>query len=131
MAKEDLPNPGELSPGEKQIIDANFETHLLDADVGNSLMPALTFARVGMPENINPLETYEEYLRAKAAESKNPDAYYGYVMGKSDPAVVQEYNAMVRVFNEELEETKRKKDSQRLQEAIKKMLEFLRTERKR
>ncbi|MEK7546664.1 MAG: hypothetical protein AAB536_00575 [Patescibacteria group bacterium] len=128
--EEKLPNQAELSEGEKDVLDINFKTHALDADVGNSLMKVSMYADAGRFEDITPVQTYEEYLAEKASAASNPGAYYDYVISRSDPVLVQEYNARIRAFNEELENIKRERDGQKVRDFFKKMMEFLGTKKR-
>ncbi len=123
------PNKGELSESEKEVLDMNFAAHALSEDVGNSLSSILMRKFGGGLESIAPIQTYEEYLREESAKRANPDAYYDYVMGKSDPARVQEYNAKVRAFNDDLERIKREKDDQKVQAFYNEMMVLLRAKR--
>ncbi len=123
------PNKGELSESEKEVLDMNFAAHALSEDVGNSLSSILMRKFGGGLESIVPIQTYEEYLREESAKRANPDAYYDYVMGKSDPARVQEYNAKVRAFNDDLERVKREKDDQKVQAFYNEMMVLLRAKR--
>ena len=121
------PNQEGLSQSEKDVLDMNFAVHALSEDVGNSLSSILMRKFGGGLESIAPIQTYEEYLREESAKRANPDAYYDYVMGKSDPTKVQEYNAKVRAFNDDLERIKREKDDQKAQAFYDEMMAFLRT----
>ncbi|MBI4085077.1 MAG: hypothetical protein HY432_01040 [Candidatus Liptonbacteria bacterium] len=120
---------GELNESEKWPVDANFREHMLDVDVGNSLMHALISAQIGNTEDIQKLQAYEEYLREKSSASATPDLYYDYVMEKSNPVLVEKYNSRIRAFNEELPEIKRQKNRQRVEDFVNEMIELLETKR--
>ncbi|MDO8664224.1 MAG: hypothetical protein Q7K44_01585 [Candidatus Liptonbacteria bacterium] len=126
---EPLPDKEGLNQSEKDVLDMNFAVHALSEDVGNSLSSILMRKFGGGLESIAPIQTYEEYLREESAKRANPDAYYDYVMGKSDPARVQEYNAKIRAFNDDLERIKREKDDQKAQAFYDEMMALLRTKR--
>lgn len=120
---------GELSASEKEVLDMNFAAYALSEDVGNSLSSILMREYTGGLESIAPIQTYEEYLREESAKRANPDAYYDYVMGRSDPAGVQKYNAKIRAFNDDLERIKREKDDRKVQAFYDGMMTLLRTKR--
>ncbi len=119
----------EIPESIKQGMDGDFREHLLSSDAGNSLAPASIFAHMGTFENITPIQTYEQYFEEKAAGSPMPEVFYKYVMDNSDPALVKEYNARVRAFNEDLDRIKREKDNKKAQEFFQGMYELLRTKR--
>lgn len=126
--KEQFTSSEGLTPGETEVIEINFRAHSLDTDVGNALVPASMMAEAGNFDTINPFQTYEEYLRDKAAAYANPGAYYNAIMKRSDSALVEEYNARIRAFNEELQEIKRNRDAKKIKEFVQEMITFLNTE---
>ena len=113
----------------KQGLDPDFREHMLSSDAGNSLTPSSIFAHMGAFEQIAPIQTYEEYFKEKAAGSPSPELFYKYVMSKSDPALIEEYNSRVRAFNADLERIKREKDNKKAQEFFQGMFELMRTKR--
>jgi len=122
----------ELSPGDKKMLDKSFENYFLDDDVGNSLMTASIFAGLGQFEMIQPIQTYEEYLHEVADRRPHPEngAYYNYIMDRSDPQRVAQYNEMVTAFNNNLENIKREKDRKKVQDFVQKANGFLTIRRK-
>ncbi|GEM_PF-6941913 len=129
--KEQFEDLEGLTASEKRVIEWSFTAHLLDADVGNSLVPASMMATMGKFEAIIPFQTYEEYLREKSAAHPNPDAYYNAIMKRSDTALVEEYNSRIRAFNDtKLEEAKRNRDGKRIEDFVQGMIAFLKTEKK-
>src|SRR3989344_5551066 len=124
-----LDNEGGLSPGEKSILDMNFAKCMLNVDAGSSLFSISMRAHLGGLEKIASIQTYEEYFREKASDYQNPEAYYNYVMSKSDPALVQEWNSKIRAFNDDLERIKQEKDEQKAQSFYDEMMALLRTKR--
>ncbi len=119
-----------LTPSERRMIEMNFSACLLDADVGNALVPASMLVAMGRFEAIKPFQTYEEYLREKSARHPNPDAYYNAVMKRSDPILVEEYNARIRTFNAGIEEAKQNHDRKKIENFVQEMSSFLKTEKK-
>lgn len=128
--KEQFEDSEGLTPSERRMIEMNFSACLLDADVGNALVPASMMVAMGNFEAIKPFQTYEEYLREKSTRHPNPDAYYNAVMKRSDMTLVKEYNTRIFVFNEGLEEIKRKRDAKRIQDFVQEMSGFLKAEKK-
>lgn len=121
---------GEISPGDKELLDRSFENYFLDNDVVNSLMAVALSARSGQFEAI---QTYEEYVREVADRRTGEgeaDAYYNYVMERSDSKKVAEYNEMIKAFNDDLENIKRAKDNQKVQTFVQKAVAFLTIKRK-
>lgn len=127
-----LTNNEELDTNHKELLNVDFREHLLSNDVGNSLVQASFCYKMGKLEDIQAVQTYEEYVREKAdsLSTSNTDAYYDYVMSRSDAAAVQEYNACIRAFNEDIPNIKRNHDIQRVGDFVKKALEILRAKRK-
>ncbi|HUX35543.1 MAG TPA: hypothetical protein VMV71_00755 [Candidatus Paceibacterota bacterium] len=123
---------GEISSSDKEILDVSFRDYFLDDDVINSLAPAAFSAMAGQFETIQPIQAYEEYVREVAyrrtgkGEAK---AYYDYIMDRSDSRRVAQYNEMIKMFNNNLENIKRDKDNRKVQEFFQKATEFLKTKR--
>lgn len=117
-APESLPI---LSPEERAAIDERFaKGQLLDPDAANSIALAVGYIGKGNLDKLEPLQTYEEYLKEKSARERTPDNYYYYVLiKKSDPAQIARYNMKVRRFNRDLQRIKENKDQKSAEEAIK------------
>ena len=119
MKKIGDPSPEKdgLSQEYKNLIDNEIAKYGLSADVCNSLFSLSPLSPV-KPENIGRLQTYEEYLRGQAAD------FHDYVMSKSDPALVEEWDSKIRAFNDELERIRREKDEQKIKAFYDDMKEF-------
>lgn len=124
-----LPGYEDLNESEKNLIDNNFAVCVLDQDVANSFNKISFAGHMGNFDRIKPVQTYEEYLGEVSTSRSNPEAYYNAVMEKSDKAMVEEYNRRIRAFNDGLEEIKRARDAEKINNFMRESLEFLRTRR--
>lgn len=101
------PDKEGLSDEYKNLIDAEIAKYGLSADVCNSLFALTSLSGIKL-EGIARLQTYEEYLRGQSAD------FHDYVMSKSDPTIMEEWDSKVRAFNDDLERIKREKDEQKI-----------------
>ncbi|MDP3948536.1 MAG: hypothetical protein Q8Q17_01150 [bacterium] len=114
---DNIPEKGELSQELKDLIDIEIARYGLSADASHSLFSLMPFLKTKI-EDIAPLQAYEEYFRDKT--------YGDYIMSKSDPTIVEEWNSKIRAFNDDLERIKREKDEQKVKAFYDEMMAFLR-----
>lgn len=111
------PDKEGLSQELKDLIDIETARYRLSADVGNSLFSLSPFSPVKL-EDITRLQTYEEYLRGMGAD------FHDYVMSKSDPVLVEEWDSKIHAFNDDLERIKREKDNAKVRAFYQEMMAF-------
>ncbi|HRY82936.1 MAG TPA: hypothetical protein P5232_04555 [Candidatus Moranbacteria bacterium] len=88
-----------LSDDHKEMVDSSFNMgYKLDIDILN-LWPTIISPK--------PLEHYEEYLRRN---EKGFPGMYDYIMLKSDPKAIVEFNNLVDKYNADLERIKKEAD---------------------
>lgn len=106
-----------LSLEYKDSINAEIAKYGLSADVRNSLSSMGPLSGVKL-EDIGRLQTYEEYFSGMG------DDFRDYVMSKSEPVFIEEWDSKIRAFNDDLERIKREKDEQRVQAFYEEMTAF-------
>ena len=113
------PDKEGLSQESKDLIDSEIAKYGLSADVGNSILSLMPLSGVKL-EDIACLQTYEEYLRGMGAD------FHDYVISKSNPTLVEEWDSKIRAFNDDLERIRREKDEQKMKAFYDEMMAFLR-----
>ena len=102
--------PDKLDPGMKKMIDASFALGTgLDPDLLNTWgVVMLLRNKIEGYEKIQPIRHFHEYVL------ESPGPVYKYVMEKSDPEKIKEFDALVDEFNADLERIKKEKDQKAL-----------------
>lgn len=116
-----------LSQWEKDFIDGHGFNHG-NADLWQDVVNALNnlpWASMDI-QGVQTLETYKNYVQRIAATSSTPDAYVKYVLSKSDPARMAEYDQRVAKFNADLDRIKREKDVAKVQKTQDDLAAFIR-----
>lgn len=106
-----------MSEGESKIIDGltderrkSIDSHFsadgkISADVLNTWGAALLWIDGGMFDELTEIPNYEKSF------PKNSTEEVAYIMKKSDPQTIIEYNTLVKKYNDDLPRIKKEKDA--------------------
>ena len=129
MGIDEGPKPGSpnIRPMEKQYIDQWAQNRRLDPDIINNdyyiLANALDALKKGTaPENSGSLPTYRERQKIVSGYT---DEEVEYLVSKSDPGMVAEYDDIIQTFAQEEENIYRTRDISKLQSLVDRMRELV------